>query len=331
MKKNFYVFSFLLAAGFLFIVSCGGAASDSEEGGDTDIGTFTNGDETLSANTTESGGTKTTVITDDDGTEILTMELTVDGVSFSFPGYDDTTDITFSAALDAMPTDYSANLLATYVAGQLRSEGAMSVNPELLGRSPCRDNPGCDWFPDTACTLGCCADHDACYALNDCGASSWIPFVGSDACKDCNAVAAACIELSCAGAIDTFTEDNCYDARCGERYDCEDGTCDCTSPCEGTSVTACTTTSYESCCGNGSCEVTEDEDNCYSDCSLGDGTNTCCVGSNDCPTEGAYTCADSPTCCCCGYGEVCDQSGTHLCVASSRGDDLSIGTKTLRW
>jgi hypothetical protein len=58
------------------------------------------------------------------------------------------------------------------------------------------DNPGCDWFPDfleTECILDCCETHDQCYAQNNCTWKSWIPFVGSSACKACNRAVVLCI------------------------------------------------------------------------------------------------------------------------------------------
>lgn len=58
------------------------------------------------------------------------------------------------------------------------------------------DNPGCDWFPDfleTECILDCCETHDQCFAANNCTWKSWIPFVGSSACKACNRAVVLCI------------------------------------------------------------------------------------------------------------------------------------------
>lgn len=60
------------------------------------------------------------------------------------------------------------------------------------------DNPGCDWFPDpleTPCVRACCDTHDACYAAQSppCTWKSWLPFVGSKACKDCNKAVVKCI------------------------------------------------------------------------------------------------------------------------------------------
>lgn len=63
------------------------------------------------------------------------------------------------------------------------------------GYDPWADE-GCDYFPDpleSECVLACCATHDACWEQNDCGLSSWIPFVGSSACKACNRAVVGCI------------------------------------------------------------------------------------------------------------------------------------------
>lgn len=38
----------------------------------------------------------------------------------------------------------------------------------------------------------CCYVHDICYLKYDCSASSWVPFVGSRACKQCNYDAVGC-------------------------------------------------------------------------------------------------------------------------------------------
>ena len=51
------------------------------------------------------------------------------------------------------------------------------------------DNVGCDGIPDsleTPCRLECCAIHDQCYDINNCSASSWLPFTGSQECNQCN-------------------------------------------------------------------------------------------------------------------------------------------------
>ena len=55
------------------------------------------------------------------------------------------------------------------------------------------DDPGCDNYPDTVCTTQCCATHDVCFELNDCNAWSWLPFVGSEECDNCNSDVAGCL------------------------------------------------------------------------------------------------------------------------------------------
>ena len=169
------------------------------------------------------------------------------------------------------------------------------------------DSPGRGWFPDTRCTLGCCAQHDACFSLNQCSFTSWIPGVGSDACKNCNAVAASCISRGCRGVEDPSTTDTCYDSRCDQFYDCPETTsgpnCDCTSPCSET----------PSNCGNGTCEVDESLENCFADCTEGAGVNQCCLATNNCPTETPYSCPGD--CCCCGVPEVCGTG--YVCVVVS--------------
>ena len=179
-----------------------------------------------------------------------------------------------------------------------------------------KDSPGCDWFPDTQCTLGCCADHDACYQLNGCSATSWLLIGASTACINCNGLAEYCILTACVGVTDSRATDRCYDARCGQYYDCSEADCySCTSPCDSTSPARCTSTVYESCCGNGSCEVLETSANCAIDCAEGEGYNTCCYESSDCPSETPTDCPGG--CCCCGYGEVCTTDGSHVCTGSA--------------
>jgi hypothetical protein len=178
------------------------------------------------------------------------------------------------------------------------------------------ESPGCDWFPDTQCTLGCCADHDYCYDLNGCSAASWLIVGQSDACINCNGIAEICIARACASVDASRTNDRCYDNRCHQFYDCGEADCySCTSPCDEVSPRACTSTSYTDCCGNGSCELGETSENCPGDCSDGQGYNTCCVENADCTDETGTSCG--ATCCCCGLGEVCTRDGSHVCTGSA--------------
>lgn len=146
--------------------------------------------------------------------------------------------------------------------------------------------------------------HDRCYQEHGCSASSWLPYVGSVACDNCNTIAAACITAACAGVIDSSTNDRCYDNRCQQFYDCDSANCECPSPCDQVSPPTC---------GNGSCEVMENADNCAGDCWEGSGLNQCCVETDGCPSETPTDCPGA--CCCCGYGEVCSFE-TDLCAPS---------------
>ena len=302
----------------LFVLGgCGGSSDSGGGGGDNDPAsqTFTSGGTSLTADTTTSGGTMTTTVTDGSGNTILTQTLTVNGVSNAYPGQAQTADTVFTTPLASLPTNYAANLLATYVAGQISSLPAAQV---LERSAAClyKDSPGCDWFPDTQCTLGCCADHDYCYDLNNCSAASWLIIGQSSACINCNGIAEICIARACAAVDATRTNDRCYDNRCHQFYDCGVADCyTCTSPCDAVSPTACTTETVTNCCGNGSCEVGETVENCPGDCTDGEGYNTCCVENSDCPSELPQSCPGA--CCCCGYGEVCTQDGSHVCTGSA--------------
>lgn len=250
--------------------------------------TFSNGGFEISARTVQSASVSNTTI-NEAGQILVDMETTLEKITFSFPTEgSDLTTIVFNTPLDVLPSEFATNRLATFVAGQLFGVGG--------GLRP--DNPGCDMFPDTRCTLRCCADHDRCYAANSCGFTSWLPFVGSDACNNCNHVAASCITSACAfGTEGDPSSDVCFDASCGKSYTCpspnEFDCFACASPCAGTPET----------CGNGSCDLTETVENCASDCATGLGVNVCCMENNNCPSETPTNCPGD--CCCCGLGEVC--------------------------
>lgn len=181
--------------------------------------TFENGGVNMNATTTESAAAKTTTITEG-GQELLILETTVDGVRVIFPGEGGVEEeSTFTTPLDELPSDFATNRLAAYIVAQVYFDPESDVRP---------DNPGCDWFPDTRCTLRCCADHDRCFAANNCGASSWIPFVGSAACNNCNAVVWSCILHACANGLEGDpSTDVCFDAACGASYTCPEFNCDC--------------------------------------------------------------------------------------------------------
>lgn len=275
--------AWLLALPFVFF-GCGSGGGGGQ--GDA-VETFSNDGIAFTTATERTGTAATTAVTDDSGELVLTLTLTTQGVTINFPGETSATVIDFSEPLESLPSNYAANRLAVFIAGGLASDGGTMSLTE-------KDSPGCDWFPDTQCTLGCCAQHDICFDQNGCTASSWLPFVGSEACDNCNSVAASCISRACAGVSDSATDNRCYDNRCDMFYDCGGANCDCTSPCDAVSPSGC---------GNGSCELGETEENCPGDCVEGAGVNQCCSSTNNCPSETPTTCPGS--CCCCGLGEVC--------------------------
>ena len=273
-----------------------GTGGEPDDGGsDGPAITFTNGGVELQARTVRTQSEVNTTI-QENGQTLLESAVTVNGVRLVFPTQDNAeTVIDFAEALDVLPGELAANRIATFVAGQVfHGDG-----PEA------RDNPGCDWFPDTRCTLRCCADHDRCYATNNCGASSWLPFVGSEACDNCNDVAVACIARACAYGLEgDAASDVCYDAACRQSYTCPEDPFDCYA-CES----PCANQTPET-CGNGSCDVLENAENCASDCAEGLGENTCCRENDGCPSETPTSCPGD--CCCCGYGEVCGPG--NLCT-----------------
>jgi hypothetical protein len=290
-KKHLLVVLAVLA---LTLGSCGGGGSS---GGDEDT-SFSAGGVTLNTSLESTSTSKTVTVTDENGDTVLTLVVTTTGVTMSAPGQA-TESMTFRTALDALPTDYTARRMAIFAAGPMATATSASTSASIR-----QDSPGCDWFPDTQCTLGCCADHDECYDLNNCGASSWLWGFGTDACDNCNDVVYDCIAAACAGVTESFTEDNCYDARCNARYDCPPDYNNCT--CED----ACANAGVPTTCGNGQCETGETLDNCFLDCGMGTSQSACCVANNDCPSETPTTCPGA--CCCCGIGYTCNPA-THRC------------------
>lgn len=269
--------------------------------------TFTSGGVSIQAKSIESVGMTSTTITHA-GQSYLEMQVTREGVRLIFPRENRIEDfIPFDPPLNQMPSDFATNRLAAYIAGQVYFSGGTGSLP---------DNPGCDWFPDTRCTLRCCADHDRCFAANNCGAGSWFPWVGSDACKNCNRLVRDCIIEACwSGSEGDASTDVCFDASCRASYTCPDNPFDCEacpSPCASPST-----------CGNGTCEVGETPENCVNDCDRGLAVNICCLENNGCPSETPETCPGD--CCCCGRGEVCGAG--NLCTrVSSAEAGASAGT-----
>lgn len=287
-----------------YLTGCGGGSGG---GGGGSEETFTNGGITLTTNITSSADSKTVTVSDADGVTTLTLVVTKTGATLSAPGEADYS-MTFRTPLTELPTDFAAERMAIYVAGIRATEADLSARP---------DSPGCDWFPDSQCTLGCCADHDECYLRNNCGASSWIWFVGSSDCKNCNDIVYDCIAAACAGVTQSFTEQNCFDNRCGARYDCppDYDNCTCVDACSGTTMPAT--------CLNGICENGENLDNCFADCGFGSSPSACCV-SHAWPNEtGTYCDPADPFAgpCCCGAGYACDwhvgaSPVQNVCVSS---------------
>ena len=299
MMKKSHVKLFGLTLSFCLILliqltGCGSGGGGGGGGGSGD--TFSNGGVTLTTSISSSDTAKTVTVTDSDGDTVLTLVVTQTGLTMSAPGQTDAS-MTFRQPQSGLPTDYTAQRMAMYVAGQLALSSSISSSTSARP-----DSPGCDWFPDTQCTLGCCADHDQCYSLNSCGATSWLWGFGTDACDNCNDIVYDCIAAACAGVTESFTENNCYDADCDAHYDCppDFNNCTCTDICSDTGVTVPST------CGNGQCDTGETAENCYNDCAFGTSASQCCVASGNCPSETPTTCPG--TCCCCGVGLTCNSS-----------------------
>lgn len=146
------------------------------------------------------------------------------------------------------------NTVATYIAAQV-TLAMTTAGKRKQFRRTLLDNPGCDLFPDTACTIPCCAHHDKCYNDNGCSFSSWIDTISSqislmpnDPCNNCNQIVATCVFATantdcsvCAGSAPPGQ--SCYDHACDAFYDCpggcpchlsstpSKGCCECESPC----------------------------------------------------------------------------------------------------
>lgn len=154
----------------------------------------------------KSGNRITTVLTDPTNFQTLatlTWDFALNTMTWDIPGIGSTTE----TLDDAKPTLTGSNYALYYIykntlAGRQMQQAEDTGSPG----SGTLDNPGCDWFPDwleTPCILDCCAVHDACYAAQTppCTAKSWIPFVGSAACKACNKAVVKCIAKCVKDAI----------------------------------------------------------------------------------------------------------------------------------
>ena len=228
MKKIFAVLATLI---LLTMTSCGsGGGESSSSGGDTNTPEneelFTNGDTTLNASVVDSESSKTVTVSDPKKEKVLTLDVTTSAATYKFPNISEPTVINFESPLTELPTEYAAKRMAVYVAGQISSNAVNAI------KVPYKDNPGCDWFPDTKCDLGCCADHDECYEKNGCTARSWTD-LKLDACDTCNAIVVGCMSLACRLVNVNNQSNNCYNTRCKKHYDCPPyyNTCDCKDIC----------------------------------------------------------------------------------------------------
>lgn len=309
MKKNVIV---LVGMVLLLLGACSGSTGSTGSGdggsstGDSSSDTFTNGGVTLTTAVTTTSDSQTVVVTNSSGTTVLSMVVTTTGLTMSAPGETDQS-MTFRTPLSSLPTAYTARSMAIFAAGPMTADTSNFARP---------DSPGCDWFPDTQCTLGCCADHDACYSANNCGASSWVWGFGTDACKNCNNIAYDCIAAACTGITESFTAENCYDAKCNKKYDCppDYNSCDCKDICADEGITVPTS------CGDGTCVEGENLDNCFNDCGYGTSESECCA-SRRCSDETGSSCGSCGSPCCCGQDFACDwhvdpTATDNVCVSS---------------
>lgn len=263
-------------------------------GGDRNEESFTNGGMTLIATTSSDSTNKTVTVTDTGDTKVLTLVVSRTGATLSAPGENDIS-MTFYSTLEDLPTDYTANRMAIYVAGIRALNSGTAAMP---------DSPGCDWFYDSQCTLDCCAKHDQCYRENNCDASTWLWGFLPFACTRCNNIVYNCIVAACAGVIKSGLPDNCYDAECNMHYDCppDYDNCTCKDICADSGLTIPAT------CGDGQCTTGEDTTNCWNDCVFGKpvtapedpGFVTCpnefvSAETGTWPLESQW--ADAPACC----------------------------------
>ena len=190
-----------------------------------------------------------TNVINSNGDLVLTVEFLKTTVVPILPNNTNLPTLDIPNLLNAAINEYvitSINTVATYIAAQVVfALTTVKTTRRTLLRS-LLDNPGCDLFPDTACTIPCCAQHDKCYHDNGCTSLSWI--YGSSACINCNNIVVNCVFSSpsscseCAGL--TPKGESCYDNKCNIFYDCpgscpcsltstpSNGCCECPSPCQ---------------------------------------------------------------------------------------------------
>ena len=242
----FTVLTFLLIIA-PFLLSCGGGSSggDGDNGSNDNSGvseTFTNAGLSLTAETAEAENSRSVVVTDSEGDVVLSAEATTTEVTINFPGSTTPYIVSLDEPLNDLPSAFEMNRMGTYIAGQLVDKPSKAFYP--------MDLPGCDWFPDTLCTLGCCADHDQCYDENGCSVTSWFQIGASLECRNCNDTVVSCILRGCYYTGVSRDNDSCYDNECDTYYDCDGVSCECTSPCD------------QEICDNG----VDDDGDTYTDC-----------------------------------------------------------------
>ncbi len=201
----------------LLLVLCGlgGCAGQATEQ------SFGSGARVFHASTMDHGDFKVTTVIDQDNAEVLVLTLDVTRVTLAFADGSEPQRVEFPESLERLPDDATMNRMAVVVAD--------SLDKETPGKE---DTPGCNFFPDVECSLGCCAEHDRCYRDNGCRGRSWLPFFHTDACDVCNQEVLWCVTRTCTGDSEPAMDNRCYDARCGAYFDCGEASCDCESPCD---------------------------------------------------------------------------------------------------
>ncbi len=294
-----------------FLITCGGGG---DGGSDTKTPvsgeSFTDGNTTLKANVVTAENIKTVTVTDLGGKKVLDLYISLSTATIIFPDTALPTIIDFQPPLSELPTDYTAKRMAIIVAGSLSSKGL----PKF------KDSPGCDWWWDSQCTLGCCAVHDQCYNYNFCDATSWslnIASWPSTNCSQCNSIVFNCMVRACRGIDKPNTANNCYDWHCNKFYDCPPhyGSCDCKNICQESGITV---PPY---CGDGHCDGGSGEDtlNCPGDCvycgnGICDGGETPYSCPSDCGGCGAgpYDCIPGSSM----HYEPCLEGGVRECMSN---------------
>jgi len=346
---------FLMMMFLMVIGGCSSGGGGSETTTPVSGESFTKGNITLKASVATSGSIKTVTVTDSEGKTVLTLNISTSTATFTFPKTSIPTIIDFQPPLSELPTDYTAKRMAIYAAGQISSSSTISSS----SRKAYMNNPGCDWFPDTQCTLSCCAAHDLCYAENACTAKSFVVnFDGSFTtdCSKCNSIVMNCIAGACKGIDKNNTANNCYDTRCGKFYDCPPNynTCGCKDICADSGITVPSTCGNGKCeseigentlscpgdcvyCGNGKCDGGETPYSCPSDCGgCGTGPYECIPGSGmhyePCLNGGVRECMSNckfgPCMCGDNFDHVCGTCGDGTCDSGETSSSCPSDCKT---